>query len=133
MCLAVPAKIVAVKDSLATVELRGVTREASLMLLPEAKVGDYVLVHAGLKNFTPSRPLEDYALHELIFDLPDFGRVYYPDKYLVTGHRPTFAIDGNPSPGKIYRANNHIAIDCGCGFGGALGCIRLDDGREYYV
>ena len=47
MCLAVPAKIVAIKDSLATVELRGVTREASLMLLPEAKVGDYVLVHAG--------------------------------------------------------------------------------------
>ena len=36
MCLAVPAKIVAIKDSLATVELRGVTREASLMLLPEA-------------------------------------------------------------------------------------------------
>ncbi len=47
MCLAVPAKIVSIKDSLATVELRGVTREASLMLLPEAKVGDYVLVHAG--------------------------------------------------------------------------------------
>ena len=47
MCLAVPAKIVSIQDSLATVELRGVTREASLMLLPEAKVGDYVLVHAG--------------------------------------------------------------------------------------
>ena len=47
MCLAVPAKVVAIRDSLATVELRGVTRQASLMLLPEAKVGDYVLVHAG--------------------------------------------------------------------------------------
>ena len=47
MCLAVPAKIISIRDSLATVELRGVTREASLMLLPEAKVGDYVLVHAG--------------------------------------------------------------------------------------
>ena len=47
MCLAVPAKIIEIRDSLATVELRGVTREASLMLLPEAKVGDYVLVHAG--------------------------------------------------------------------------------------
>ena len=47
MCLAVPAKIVEIRDSLATVELHGVTREASLMLLPEAKVGDYVLVHAG--------------------------------------------------------------------------------------
>ncbi len=47
MCLAVPAKVVSIRDSLATVELRGVTREASLLLLPEAKVGDYVLVHAG--------------------------------------------------------------------------------------
>ena len=47
MCLAVPAKVIDIKDSLAMVELRGVTREASLMLLPEAKVGDYVLVHAG--------------------------------------------------------------------------------------
>lgn len=47
MCLAVPARIIEIKDSLATVEVRGVQREASLMLLPEAAVGDYVLVHAG--------------------------------------------------------------------------------------
>lgn len=47
MCLAVPVKVIAINDELATVEVRGVTREASLMLLPEAKVGDYVLVHAG--------------------------------------------------------------------------------------
>ena len=42
MCLAFPAKIVAIKDSLATVEKSGVKRDASLMLLPDAKVGDYV-------------------------------------------------------------------------------------------
>ena len=47
MCLAFPAKIVAIKDSLATVEKSGVKRDASLMLLPNAKVGDYVLIHAG--------------------------------------------------------------------------------------
>ena len=47
MCLAFPAKVVDIKDLLATVELSGVTRQASLMLLPEAKLGDYVLVHAG--------------------------------------------------------------------------------------
>ena len=47
MCLAFPAKIVAIKDSLATVEKSGVQREASLMLLPDAKIGDYVLIHAG--------------------------------------------------------------------------------------
>ena len=47
MCLAVPAKIVHIEDQLASVELNGVRRAASLMLLPEAKLGDYVLVHAG--------------------------------------------------------------------------------------
>ena len=47
MCLAVPAKVVEIKDQLAAVEVHGVRRAASLMLLPEAKLGDYVLVHAG--------------------------------------------------------------------------------------
>ncbi len=48
MCLAFPAKIVEMKnDFLATVEHSGIKREASLMLLPEAKVGDFVLIHAG--------------------------------------------------------------------------------------
>ncbi len=47
MCLAVPAKVLEVRDTLAKVELSGVTRDVSLMLLPEAREGDYVLVHAG--------------------------------------------------------------------------------------
>ena len=47
MCLAFPAKILQKDGDLATVERSGVKRSASLMLLPEAKVGDYVLIHAG--------------------------------------------------------------------------------------
>jgi len=47
MCLAVPAQVIAIKDQLGTVELSGVHRDVSLMLLPETKVGDFVLVHAG--------------------------------------------------------------------------------------
>ena len=47
MCLAVPAKVIEINDQLASVEVNGVRRAASLMLLPEAAVGDYVLVHAG--------------------------------------------------------------------------------------
>ncbi len=47
MCLAIPAQVVSVDDQLAVVEIQGVRRQASLMLLPEAKVGDFVLVHAG--------------------------------------------------------------------------------------
>ncbi len=47
MCLAVPGQIVDKIDMLATVEISGVRREISLMLLPTAQVGDFVLVHAG--------------------------------------------------------------------------------------
>ncbi len=47
MCLAIPAKIVSIKDKEAVIEVGGIQREASLWLTPEAKVGDYVLLHTG--------------------------------------------------------------------------------------
>ena len=47
MCLAVPAQIVEREDMVATVDVGGVRRQVSMMLLPEAKIGDYVLIHAG--------------------------------------------------------------------------------------
>ena len=47
MCLAIPAKVLRVKDGIAEVDFgRGVTREVNIMLV-DVKVGDYVLVHAG--------------------------------------------------------------------------------------
>jgi len=47
MCLAIPARVVQIEEGLGLVELGGVVREASFMLLPDAQVGDYVLLHAG--------------------------------------------------------------------------------------
>jgi len=48
MCLAVPARIIEMKGGLlGLVELGGVVREASFVLLPDVAVGDYVLLHAG--------------------------------------------------------------------------------------
>ena len=47
MCLAVPAKVLEVNGPMGKVEIAGVTRAVSMMLLPEAEKGDYVLVHAG--------------------------------------------------------------------------------------
>ena len=40
MCLAVPAKVLDIQGSVARVSVHGVERDASLMLLPEAKLGD---------------------------------------------------------------------------------------------
>lgn len=47
MCLAVPAKIVKIENDTSTVEVGGVQRIVSLMLLDDAKVGDFVIIHAG--------------------------------------------------------------------------------------
>ena len=47
MCLAVPTLVTSIKGQMARIEIGGVEREISLMLTPEAKVGDYVLVHTG--------------------------------------------------------------------------------------
>jgi hydrogenase expression/formation protein HypC len=40
-------KLIERQDTLGVAEIEGVRREVSLMLQPEAKVGDYVLIHAG--------------------------------------------------------------------------------------
>jgi len=47
MCLAVPVKVVSINGNEAEVEIGGVKRQVSIMLTPEAKVGDYVLLHTG--------------------------------------------------------------------------------------
>jgi len=47
MCLGIPVKIIKINGSIADVEIGGVTRKASLELLEESKVGDYIILHAG--------------------------------------------------------------------------------------
>ncbi len=47
MCLAIPAKINKIDRNTAEVESFGVTKKVDISLTPEAKVGDYVIVHAG--------------------------------------------------------------------------------------
>jgi len=51
MCLAIPGKILSIEGTdlarAAQVDFGGVLREASLVYVPEAEVGDYVIVHAG--------------------------------------------------------------------------------------
>ncbi len=47
MCLAIPMRITAADGAAATIEADGLVQKTSLMLVPEARVGDFVLVHAG--------------------------------------------------------------------------------------
>jgi hydrogenase expression/formation protein HypC len=47
MCLAIPMQLVERSGTDGTVELDGVRRRVSLMLLPEVELGDHLLIHAG--------------------------------------------------------------------------------------
>jgi hydrogenase expression/formation protein HypC len=51
MCLGVPGRITRVQQNdlmrMGKVDFGGVTREVSLAYVPEAEIGDYVIVHAG--------------------------------------------------------------------------------------
>lgn len=105
------------------------------LIYEEVSINDknYLLLHAGLGNYSPGKDIEDYSLHELIWVRADYELQYFKDTNVITGHTPTQTIEDNPHPGYIYRRNNHIAIDCGASYpGGRLAALCLDTGEEYY-
>jgi len=74
MCLAIPSKVVEIREKMATIDVSGVRREVSLLLLPEeAAVGDYVLVHAGfaIQRIDPEAAEEAMRLIKEIGELGD--------------------------------------------------------------
>jgi len=99
----------------------------------------YLLVHGGIPFDKRHLPIEKQDAADLISERPNYKLRYYEGITLVTGHTPTVVIDPQYR-GRIYRKNGHIAMDCGAGIGSdaqgspfPLGCIRLEDLREFYV
>jgi len=72
MCLAVPTKIISIENDMAQVEIGGVTRKASIQLAPEARVGDYILLHAGfaIELLNEEEALETLEILEKIGEIP---------------------------------------------------------------
>lgn len=106
-----------------------------LPLYAEVTVGgqNYLLVHAGLEHFSPDRPLRDYSPGELLFHRRDPEQTYFDDKIVIVGHTPTFDCGENPA-GRMLRIGNVYNIDCGCVYpeSNSLGCLRLEDKKEFY-
>lgn len=93
----------------------------------------YLLVHAGLGDYSPDKKIEDYTIENLLWERADYNIQYFEDTIVITGHTPTQLIAGNTNPGSIYRNQNHIAIDCGCGIpDGRLAALCLETGEEFY-
>lgn len=60
MCLGVVGRIEEKKGDMATAEIMGVRREISVVLVPDIKVGDYVMIHAGFAI----NPIDEEAAKE---------------------------------------------------------------------
>ncbi len=101
---------------------------ADMMPYEIAEVGNekYLLVHAGIANFEKGKDLDDYEPEDFYTESLDMDKQYFSRTNVVVGHTPT-------ESGKIVRNGKNIAIDCGVANGGALACLCLDNGKEYYI
>ena len=71
MCLAVPLKIIEIDGKNALGESMGMQRKLRVDFIPEPKIGDYVIVHAGfaIERLPEAQALEDIAAWEEIRDV----------------------------------------------------------------
>ena len=81
MCLAIPGKVLEEFDQngmrMARVQFGGIVREASLDYVPEAKVGDYVLVHVGFAISTVDAA-EAARTYELLEEMDQLNELQAP-------------------------------------------------------
>ena len=107
---------------------------SDLALFEEIKVknDEYVIVHAGIRNFDGNTVLDDLSPDDFIYESLDPDREYYEDKTVIAGHIHTNELP-DPDPDMIYYGNGTIFLDCGSDKNGTLGCLCLDNGKEYYV
>lgn len=96
----------------------------------------YLLVHAGIKHSNVEENTKDDLLwirEEFIANEEPFISPIGDKAFTVIfGHTPTPMIDGGEP--EIYWGANKIGIDCGATFTeGKMGCLRLEDYKEFYV
>lgn len=94
----------------------------------------YILVHSGLSNFSSQKELDEYSIGECVWEKTDYQRQYFNSEriFLVTGHTPVQTIRPDKLP-IVYTENQHIALDCGCVFGGRLAAYCIETGETTYV
>ena len=105
-------------------------REAPLWEAVTAGGRDFILVHAGLGNFSPEKKLSEYAPDELLWARPPLDERYFEDIMTVAGHTPTF-IHGEQYDGLPVFTDTWIDIDSGAAYGRDPVLLRLDDLRWF--
>ena len=122
------------REKLARADCKGI-----LDYLDDAPLYDYVdvngrqfiLVHAGLENFTPDKPFHRYEPEELLWVRPGLETRYFDEATVIFGHTPTYHY-GEEYRGKAVKTDTWICIDTGAAAGGRPMLLRLDDMAEFY-
>ena len=87
--------------------------------------GDFLLTHAGLGNFHPSKKLSQYTAEELLWNRPQKTDRYFEAVTTIFGHTPTIAY-GTEFAGRILKTDTWLNIDTGAGHGGTPTLLCLD-------
>lgn len=106
-------------------------QDAPLYETVEAGGTTYILVHSGLGNFHPAKPLRSYRAEELLWERPSPEDVYFEDAVVVFGHTPT-VVFGAEHAGRALRTKSWICIDTGAAAGYHPMLLCLDSGKEFY-
>lgn len=106
-------------------------RDAPLYEVVHANGRNFVLVHGGLDNFRPDKPLENYTPAEILMTRPAANDSYFPDATVVFGHTPT-EYYAEACRDRAFRTPTWVCIDTGAARGGMPMLLRLEDGKEFY-
>ena len=88
MCLAVPMKVEQIQGSIAVVISAGMKMQVDISLTPEARVGEYLIVHAGfaIETLKPAEAEETLKLMaEMAALAEDWSRFWHPTASPLTG------------------------------------------------
>ena len=106
--------------------------DAPLYEMVTAGSQQFLLVHAGLGNYEPGKPPEDYEPHDLLWTRPNLSTRYDEDYIVVFGHTPT-EFFGEEFRDRWVQGWRWVCIDTGASFGRDPMLMRLDDGAAFYL
>lgn len=103
-------------------------RDAPLYETLEVGGRGFILVHAGLDNFRPDRPLSDYEPEELLLARPGLDTRYFSDATVIFGHTPTGCFGSD----RAVFTDTWVCIDTGAALGHMPMVLRLEDMQAFY-
>lgn len=106
--------------------------EAPLYEVVNVPGRQYLLVHAGLGNFSLDKRLSEYTPDELLWARPGIHERYFQKTITVFGHTPT-EYYGADHAGKMLKTPTWIDIDTGAASGKPPMLLRLEDEKPFYA